>query len=46
MNLKFLYSMSEYTFYKISHPNYPELVYIGSTTDYPARKQNHKYPLL
>ena len=34
--------MSEYTFYKISHKNYPELIYIGSTKNYYFRKHNHK----
>ena len=30
------------TFYKISHYNYPELVYIGSTKNYQRRRGRHK----
>ena len=32
----------EYTFYKISHPEYPRLVYIGSSKDYPKRVLYHE----
>ena len=32
----------EYTFYKISHTDYPELVYIGSTKNYTKRRCYHK----
>ena len=31
-----------YTFYKIGHPEYPELIYIGSTKNYQERKMGHK----
>jgi predicted GIY-YIG superfamily endonuclease len=33
----------KYTFYKISHIDYPELLYIGSTKDFRKRKNRHKY---
>ena len=33
----------EYTFYRITHPEYPGLNYIGSTKEYPKRKCKHKY---
>ena len=32
----------EYTFYRITHPEYPELNYIGSTNNYYFRKHNHE----
>ena len=32
----------EYTFYRITHPEYPELNYIGSTKNIQNRKYNHK----
>jgi len=32
----------EYTFYKISHAGYPELLYIGSIKDFQKRKIKHK----
>src|SRR5690349_4530629 len=31
-----------YTFYLISHPDYPELIYIGSTCNFKERKRAHK----
>ena len=32
----------QYTFYRITHPEYQELNYIGSTINFNKRKQNHK----
>ena len=37
--------MTEYTFYRITHPDYPELVYIGSTKNYTTEKDGITSPV-
>jgi hypothetical protein len=33
---------NKFVVYKIYQPKYPELIYIGSTTNFSSRKSNHK----